>query len=254
MIVRTEAIVLRTVKYGETSLIVTLFTKRLGTIAVMAKGARGAKSKFGSSLRPMSHVQAVFYHKPSRDVHTLSECTTLTVFKRLYAELNRMAAGVRIVETISTLFPRPEVDEAVFDAALAALLDLEESNQNWANLLPYFQLQMCASLGFAPMVDPEAVRQIGSSGGFLSLEDGSISQTKPLGPSTPASRRAIRALGVLVHAGRENSLRMSLDIQSYRELVEMIESYVRYHVEDFRPSRSKVVFDRLANLDSPAKD
>lgn len=248
MIVRTEAIVLRSVKYGETSQIVTLFTRRLGTIAVMARGARGIKSKFGSSLRPMSHVQVVFYHKPSRDVHTLSESTHLTLFKRLYEEMNRMATGVRIVETVGTLFPRPETDETAFDTALSTLLVLEESDQNWANLLPYFQLQLCASLGFAPMVDPEAVRQIGSQGGFLSLEDGSISATKPDGPSVPASRRVMRAVGVLVHAGRDNTLRMSLDGTTYRELVDTIESYVRYHVEDFRPSRSQAVFDMIEKL------
>jgi DNA repair protein RecO (recombination protein O) len=254
MIVRTEAIVLRSVKYGETSQIVTLFTRRLGTIAVMARGARGTKSKFGSSLRPMSHVQVVFYHKPTRDVHTLSECTHLTLFKRLYVEMARMATGVRIVETIGTLFPRPEADEMVFDAALSALMVLEDSDQNWVNLLPYFQLQLCASLGFAPMVDPDAVRQIGSQGGFLSLENGSISATKPTGPSTPASRRVIRAIGVLVHAGLDNSIRMSLDSTTYGELVEAVESYVRYHVEDFRPSRSKAVFDVIGNLEGRLRE
>lgn len=252
MIIRTEAVVLRSVKYGETSQIVTLFTRRLGTIAVMARGARAAKSKFGSTLRPMSHVQVVFYHKPSREVHTLSECTHLTLFKRLYADIGRMAVGIRIVETVGTLFPRPETDESVFGATLDVLHELEESEQNWPNLLPYFQLRLCASLGFAPMLERETVRQIGSSGGYLSLEDGSISEARPAGPSTASSRRALRAFGVLVHADRDTSLRMNLDDSTFREVVDIVESYLRYHVEDFRPSRSKAVFEQIGkNAGSP---
>ena len=58
-VVHTEAIVLRTIDYSETSRIVTLFTRELGKTGIMAKGARAAKSRFGSTLQPMNRIAAV---------------------------------------------------------------------------------------------------------------------------------------------------------------------------------------------------
>ena len=77
MIESTDAIVLRAIKYGDTSKIVTLYTRRFGKVAVIAKGARSAKSKFGSALEPMSLIQAVFYRKENREVQLLSQADLL---------------------------------------------------------------------------------------------------------------------------------------------------------------------------------
>jgi DNA repair protein RecO (recombination protein O) len=245
MIVRTEAIVLRSVNYGETSQIVTLYTKALGTVAVMAKGARGPRSKFGSALQPMAHAQVVFYHKNSRDVHTLSEASHTTLFRKLYRELDRMEVGVRVIEVVRVLMSRPEPDSVTFDMLLDVLTRLENSNRHWTNLLPYCQLRLSASLGFAPIVDRDDVLNIGQAGGYVSLEDGNITESKPTQPSTPVSRKAIRAVGVMMHADLDTVMRMNLDPAVLNEVVELVETYLRYHVEDFWPSRSKLVFDRM---------
>ena len=245
MIIRTEAIVLRSVNFGETSQIVTLYSRRMGTVAVMARGARGPKSRFGSTLQPMSHTEAIFYHKPSRDVQTLSETAHITLFKRIYRDLDRMAVGVRIIETMGILMPRPEPDEQAFDLLLGVLIRLNEADNHWANLLPYFQLRLSAALGFAPVAERENVRSIGASGGFLGLDNGNVFAGKPPGPSVPASRRALRAIGVLIHADLDQVMRMELEKSVSQEVLQLVESYLRFHAEDFRPSRSKPVFDRI---------
>ena len=236
---------LRGVKYGETSQIVTLFTRRMGTVAVMARGARGAKSRFGSSLQPLSHVQVVFYFKPARDVHTLSESSHISLFSRTSRDLERMATAVRIVETVASLYPRPEPDERMFDILLEILTRLNQAEDRWKNLLPFFQLQISASLGFSPMVDREDVRSVDSAGGYFSLIDGSISRRKPSSPSVSATRSTLRAVGILVHADLDTIMQMNLDKPVLDEVIDLVESYLRYHVEDFRPSRSKTVYDRI---------
>ena len=61
MIVSTDAIVLRTVNYSETSIIVTLFSKESGKIALMAKGARKPKSPFAAQLEPMNILNINYF-------------------------------------------------------------------------------------------------------------------------------------------------------------------------------------------------
>ncbi len=245
MIVRTEAIALRSVDYGETSQIVTLYTKRMGTVAVMAKGARGARSRFGSALQPMSHLQAVFYYKSSREVHSLSEASHMSVFKQLRRDIGRLSMGLRIVETVGTLMPRPESNEDAFQTILDVLTRLDVEDGHWANLLPYFQLQLSAVMGFAPVLDKEQIEQVGTSGGYIQLEDGSAVTSKPPVPAIPASRQAVRALGVMLHADLSTILRMNVAPPLLDELGEIVETYLNYHVIDFRQSRSKRVFENM---------
>ena len=150
-----------------------------------------------------------------------------------------------MIELVGVLMARPEADEYTFETLLGVLVRLNEADERWSNLLPYFFLQLSAALGFAPIVERENVRRIGSSGGFFSLDNGDVSTAKPHGPSSSASRKAIRAIGVMVHADLDTIMRMDLDRQVSEEVLQLVESYLRFHVEDFRPSRSKPVFDRI---------
>ncbi|TFB10109.1 DNA repair protein RecO, partial [Candidatus Marinimicrobia bacterium MT.SAG.4] len=72
-ILKAEGIILRRIKYSETSLIVTLYTKEYGKVSLIAKGARNPKSKFVGSLEPGTYVSVVYYHKENRDLQMLSE-------------------------------------------------------------------------------------------------------------------------------------------------------------------------------------
>jgi len=245
MIVRTEAVALRSVDYGETSQIVTLYTRRLGTVAVMARGARGAKSRFGSALQPMSHLQAVFYHKPSREVHSLSEATHLTVFRQIPREIDRLSLGLRIVETVNSLMPNPEANDEAFDVILGVLRRLDTESGHWKNLLPYFELQVSAFMGFAPLLDKPQIEEISASGGYLRLDDGSATTSKPNTPAVPATRQAIRALGVMLHTDIDTIMRMNVPTNVLDEVITIVETYLTYHVVDFRQSRSKRVFENM---------
>ena len=65
-IAKTEAIVLKSMKYRETSKIVTFYTKQFGKITGLVKSARSAKNKFGSSLNLFSHIELVIYKKEGK--------------------------------------------------------------------------------------------------------------------------------------------------------------------------------------------
>src|SRR5690554_5705058 len=108
MIHRTEAVVLRSMKYGETSRIVTLFTRDRGKITVLARGARLPKSRFGSTLGPMSFIQIVYYYKPTRSIQMLSESSYVQPFNGIGKRLDRITTGLRIIELVHALTQEEE--------------------------------------------------------------------------------------------------------------------------------------------------
>ena len=254
MILRTDAVVLRSMEYGETSRIVTLFTRTKGKIAVLAKGARHPKSRFGATLQPMSYIQVVFYYKPGRGLQTLSESTHLEVFHRVGRELERIGAGLRLVELVYALMQEEEQNPLVFDLLLQVLHWLDAADANVQNLLPYFQLRLATVLGFAPAVEREAVQALPEAGGLLALDTGAV---LPLGaaPRSAArsTRTALRAFAICARADLETIMRMNLTPEVRIELNRLVEDYLRFHVEDAYPTRSnKIIGQLMRNDELPA--
>jgi DNA repair protein RecO (recombination protein O) len=153
MIVRTDAVVLKSMKYRETSRIVTLYTRSYGKVSVVAKGARDMKSKFGASLEPMTHISAILYKKPHRELHLLSKTDILGGFRRLHSDFDCMNIGYAVVDLLNSVMHGEEEHPAVFHLLLDTLTALNEGTKNLLNVLYYFEIRLAALLGFEMVLD-----------------------------------------------------------------------------------------------------
>ena len=153
MIVRTEAVVVKSMKYRETSKIVTLYTNSFGKVSVVAKGARDMKSKFGAALEPMTHISVVFYKKPHRELHLLSQADILEEFRRVHGEYEPMNAGYAVVDLLNSVMHGEEEHPAVFQLLLETLTALNGGTKNLVNVFYYYEIKLAALLGFAMVLD-----------------------------------------------------------------------------------------------------
>ena len=103
-IVRTEAFVLKAVRFGETSMIYRLFTRDRGVVPVIAKGARRPKSRFGAALGTFQRLLVTYYQKEGREVQTLSGVDLLAAHRGIAASLPRLEAAGRISTSGSSTF------------------------------------------------------------------------------------------------------------------------------------------------------
>jgi DNA repair protein RecO (recombination protein O) len=245
-IIRTEAIVLRAFDYGETSQIVTLFTRERGVVPMMAKGARHIKSRFGSSLQPAAYTQVVFYYKPGRDLQTLSESTHVEVFHRVHRSLERITLALRVVELVRALLEAGDPQPGIFALTLEALRALDAAQARAANVWPFFQLRLASALGVAPDVVRAAVERVTPEGGVMVPATGAV---YPLGKAPSAgqraSRAALRAYAVFARASLADALRMRLDADTRREAEALTAAFMRYQFERAYPSASHEVIGRL---------
>ena len=93
MIISTNAIVLKTIPYGDTSIICRLFTEKHGKISVIAKGAWGKKKTAGVMLEPMKHIHVQYYNKKTRDIQILKNIELIHQFFYLRSRFNRIIIG-----------------------------------------------------------------------------------------------------------------------------------------------------------------
>ena len=250
MIVRTDAVVLHAFDYGETSRIVRLLTRQHGVVGVLARGARRPTSQFGSTLQPMSYVQAVYYWRPQRGLQTLKEAAHVVRFRRLTSTVERVTLGLRVVEVARALVEEGEAHPLALDLVVRTLEHVDAAEANLANAVPWFQLRLASLLGFAPDVQREGVAEVGEDGGRLLLQSGAVvglgaDGDGAFGDGVRAGRAALRAFAVLARTDLETAGRMRLDAETRRETEALVDAFLRVHTEATYPERVRHVADQL---------
>lgn len=254
MIVRTEAVVLRAFRYGETSLIVTLFTRDRGKMSVLARGARGPKSRFGATLQPLSVAQIVYSYRPNRTLQTLRESTYEVRFRHLHDDLNRITAGLRMLELVQGLLQEEEPNSAVFHLLVESLQALDGTAGRPELALFYFELRLTELLGFAPRFTREAVEVLTDEGGVLRLDTGDIQPARTAVAGRRSSRSVLRAFAIVARAELRDVLRMKLGDETAQELARLVEDYLQFHTEEAYPTRARQVRARLMHDASNSSD
>jgi len=150
MIVKTDAVVLKVQKYLESSAIITLYTRGFGKMSVIAKGARRRQSTLASALGAMNHIGVLVYKKDGRELQTLSQVDLQNPWRLLAAEMDRMAAGMTMVELVNVATHADERHEALYDLLLSSLEYVDIATNPPKNALYYFEMQLLDRLGFKP--------------------------------------------------------------------------------------------------------
>jgi DNA repair protein RecO (recombination protein O) len=153
MLITTDAIVLRSIRYGDTSRIVTLYTRELGKVGIMAKGARkpsgrSGVSRFGASLDVLSLCQVVFYFKEQRDLQLLSQADLIRQFRGVVDDPARLMAGCAMLELMNGSVQAGERHTELFDLLLVSLERLESWDEHHETGLSRFLLLLASNLGF----------------------------------------------------------------------------------------------------------
>ena len=114
---KDTAIVLRTVEFSESSLVVTLFTREFGKIGALAKGARRLKAPFDSALDVLALCRIVFLHKSSEALDLLTEAKLLRRFRPAGRDLSSLYAGYYVAELLGELVDDCDPHPGLFDLA-----------------------------------------------------------------------------------------------------------------------------------------
>ncbi|HRS01420.1 MAG TPA: DNA repair protein RecO [Bacteroidota bacterium] len=148
MILNTEAIVIASQKYGDSSKIITFFTKDFGIIKAIAKGSLQIKSKFGSALEILSYDNINFYSKPEGHLQLLSDAEILRPFYNLSKSLEHITIGFALCETILKTLDEQYKNPIIFGYLVESLNCLNNLSLNPANILIKFLINLSYTLGF----------------------------------------------------------------------------------------------------------
>ncbi|MEA2354286.1 MAG: repair protein RecO [Solirubrobacteraceae bacterium] len=150
--VRTEAVVLRSLRYGEADRILHLYTPGGGRIGAIAKGVRRTRSRFGGRLEPFFRVRLILYEGRG-ELMTVTSAETVDPHARLREQAAGLDSAARACDAVGRIFETTEPHPAVYNLLCheLALLDSDPGQATHANALA-FRLKLLIAAGLAPQL------------------------------------------------------------------------------------------------------
>ena len=149
---KTEAVVLRSLRYGEADRILHVYTPHRGRLSAIAKGVRRTRSRFGGRLEPYGRV-ALILHEGRSDLLTVTAADSIAPHHRLRESADALDAAGRACDAVSRLFDAADPHPAVFNLLCneLTLLDEHPEQATLANQLA-FRLKLLVAAGLNPQL------------------------------------------------------------------------------------------------------
>jgi DNA repair protein RecO (recombination protein O) len=123
--VKTEAVVLRSMRYGEADRILHVYTPARGRVGVIAKGVRRSRSRFGGRLEPFFRIHAEL-HEGRGELLTVTGAQTIDAYARLRTDAPSIDAAARACDAVGRLFETGEPHPGVYNLLCRQLALLDE--------------------------------------------------------------------------------------------------------------------------------
>jgi len=242
-IIKTEAVVLSKMNYGDTSMIASLFTEDLGRISVIVKGARSPKSKYGRIVDLINHLSVVLYKKESREVQLLSGADTIDHYPEIKNDLNRLKYAYSVAELVKNLLAEHEVNKRIFKGIIRIFNRLNSSAEPSEITFGRFFIFFLKEIGYELQVESCAIcrKKDFKTDCFYNFDKGLICGecTKSVANIYTINLELLRYLHCLKY---DESIGSFNNLISQRAIIFM-ENHLKYHVSDFKGISSIKIFN-----------
>jgi DNA repair protein RecO (recombination protein O) len=234
-ICKTEAIVLKGMRYRETSRIVSLYTRKFGKVKVVAKGVRRPKSKFGSSLEPFTVSNIVFYKRDLRDLYNISEADVVKEHAALRKDLDRMSTAYVVIDFLDAANPEEAPNVRLY-ALADSMLDIFEKAPAGSldALLWTFLVRSAGMLGYGPVFD-RCVKcgKMNTKMGFNPAIGGAVCSQCSLGEGDVwgIDQASLDYMERLANGGLTSSPDQDLSPKQASNISEILRAHILYHTE-----------------------
>ncbi len=233
-IVKTEAVVLSKINYGDSSSIASFFTKEFGKLSAMVKGGRNPKSKISMIIDPLNHLELVLYKKDSRDIQLISNAALISHFGKIKEDFERLKYSYAIIELVKKLTAENEVHLKLFRGIIRILDLINSSNEKPEVLFSRFFIFFLGQIGYDLQLNACA------SCGKTNLEGMQLSYNFEIGILCEnCKRNFIESYKIPVELFNyliclKSNKMDGASKETIEKAILFLEKYLRYHVQDFQ--------------------
>jgi len=239
MLHKTRGIVFKTTDYGESSVIVQVFTEKFGLQSYIINGVKKPKAKISRNmLQPLHLLDLVVYHKVNGSVQRISELKVAPLLQNIPYNVIKSSIAIFLNEVLYKAVKQQSAEENLFDFIFNAIEWLDHQTEGLANFHLFFLLRLTRYLGFYPDKYPPV-----GDAEFFDLKNGTFTRYKPaaLYLSPPHTQNFNR----LLTSSFETLPELKLANDERRFLLNKLLEYYALHIEGFGNVRSHEVLEEV---------
>jgi len=249
MITKAEAVVLKTLNHGDTSKIITLYSREVGRLKLIAKGVRSPRSKAAGLFQPTRHLQVIYYTKPNSDLQLFKSGELINGFFGLEEDFDRLTLAQVMVELLDRSIEDEESHPGLFQLLVDSLTRMSQHQISSAEAYWFFHARLLQELGFRPHVGRCSVCR-GDLEGGASLGRGSsqlecVRCHHPDQDSIMVSTQVLQTLQNLLDEDWKDHEKTPLAARDRRILWDFLWQFTYHHIESARGMRSLKVLKQL---------
>lgn len=244
MLEKTNGLVLKSVKYGETSLIVSIFTEKLGLQSYILKGLRSSKSKSQKAqlFFSGSMLEMVVYQNPQKNLQMMKEYQPSYFYKNLTSHIIKNGIALFAMEVLLQLLIADDPQYDLFQFSVAFLEDLDNAEQDQlANFPLFFLIQSGKIAGYHLSGRYTTITPI------LDLSEGIFSNSEPVYPPYINEEDAalMSQLNAAEHFHEIQLIKMSNETR--KRILQLFVSFFQKHIPHFRNLKSAAILSAILN-------
>jgi DNA repair protein RecO (recombination protein O) len=239
MIHKTKGIVLRTVKYGETSVIVTILTELFGLQSYLVNGVRTVSGKGATKagmFQPAAILDLVIYYQETKNLNRLKEYNWNYLYQYIFSDVVANSVALFMIELLQKCLKQPESSPDLYYFMEDALTRLDQSGlQEQANFPLFFALHLAGFFGLR-IDDNYSEKRC-----YLDLMEGYFTEEKPAHPhylESPLSEISSHLLKIQQPAELAG---LQLNKEKRRLLLSAYEDFYSMHIPGFTPLKTLAV-------------
>jgi DNA repair protein RecO (recombination protein O) len=233
---KTKGIVLRGVKYGETSLIVSIYTELFGIQSYLVNGVRASTRKGpgkANLFQPAAILDLIVYHNDLKNLQRLREFKWGVLYQHIFFDVIKNAVAVFMVELLQKCIKQPEPNADLFYFIEDAFLHLDAAEGRvLANFPLFFTLHLAGFFGFK-IEDTYSKRTP-----FLDLQEGQFVAEHPPHPHALEGSQSYTTAQLLRVQQPSELLELALNQETRRILLQAYRTFYALHVPDFGEMRT----------------
>lgn len=239
MLHKTRGIIFRATDYGESSVIVQIFTEKFGLQSYIINGAKKPKAKIGRNmLQPLHLLDLVVYHKNTGSVQRISELKNAPVLLSIPYDVIKSCIAIFLNEVLYKAIKQQSPDENLFDFIFSAIEWFDHQTESVANFHLVFLTRLIRYLGFYPD------HYMAGNADYFDIKNGQFTRFKPESVSylSPPHTDNFR---LVLQTSFEDMHLLKLSNDERRYLVQKLLEYYAMHIEGFGNIKSADVLEEV---------
>lgn len=228
MLVKTHALIISSIKYGDQSKIVKCFTQNAGVCSFMIKNVNAKNNKLNAVISPLNWVEVIYQDKNNSNLINLRNCSLVHHYQTIYSDPVKISITLFLAEILNHVLKEESANENLFKFLTQSFVAFDLKSEEFADFHLWFLLNLTRFLGFYPQISTDAK--------YFDLLNGVSSDQMISGFSI--EKEKLDLLKELAQINFTKDYKSKFNRFKRKYLLETLIHYYELHIDDFRRPNS----------------